>query len=157
TKDLETLTQRRHQDIEAEQATAQREQSAMDVCPTFGARPELPLSRQPTQRPFHDPAGFPEPTAMRGALAGDHRSDASAPQAAAVRLRTVGPVGIQTLGATAGTSSLAAHRRNRVYQRFELFDVMLVGGGERGGQRGPTAVDDHMVLAPLFPPIHGAR
>lgn len=101
---------------------------------------------QPGKRPLHHPTHLPQPGTVGDAASGDQRFDAALPQQAAVLVEVVAPVGVQTPGFTAGTSTQAPDRRNGIQQRKELGNVVPVAAGERDGERGSVPVDDQVVL-----------
>ncbi len=76
----------------------------------------------------------------------NHRFDALGPYEAAVIVEVLAPVRIQAPGLAAGTSPLAANRRDGVQQGQELGDVVPVPAGQHDGERGSVAVDDQVVL-----------
>src|SRR5688572_944623 len=60
--------------------------------------------------------------------------------------RVVGAVADQSLRPAAGAAALAAHGRDRVHQRQQLEDVVVVTGRERERERGASSAADRLVL-----------
>ena len=74
----------------------------------------------------------------------------------ALRFRVIAPVAIQAVRAAARPTRLAAYRRDRLDQPPELRDLIHVGGGRRRDQRHALPIGQDVMLAPLFPSVHGA-
>src|SRR4051812_7446032 len=60
--------------------------------------------------------------------------------------RVVGAVSEQPLRPAAWPAAFAAHGRDRVDERQQLEDVVLVAGGEGERERGASSAGDRMVL-----------
>ena len=92
-----------------------------------------------------------------GVLRRDPWLDPAPPQPPPMRPRIVGSVGVDLLRATTGTARLATHRRlsqstsgSSCLTSGTLAAVTVAAAGR------PLRIDDHMLLAPLLPPIHRA-
>lgn len=118
----------------------------MQIRASFVADAEPLELVQPGEGALDDPAHFSQSGAVCDPASGDHRLDAALPQQTAVLVEVVAPIGIQTTGLVAGTSSQAPNRWDGVQQRQQLGDVMSVSTGERDSKRCAVAVDDQMVF-----------
>jgi hypothetical protein len=127
----------------------------MDVVAAFVADAEAAELVQPADRAFHDPAMLAESAAVCRVAFGEHRLNAAFSKSATMRFRIVGAIALHPIWFAARAAGLAAHRRNRVDERFELRDVVRVGASQRNGQRNAVAVGDHMVLTASFAAIRG--
>lgn len=112
---------------------------------------------QPRQRALDDPPEHAETAAVRAARLGDHDRDALGLQARVTRRRPVGAIPLEHVGAAARAARAAADRRQRGDQRFELGDVVDVGGGELGDQRNTAGIGDEVVRRALFTAIGWVR
>jgi hypothetical protein len=65
-------------------------------------------------------------------------------------------VALHPLRAFARASPFSRQSRYGIDQPKQLGDVISVGGGEHQGQRHPLGLNDDMVLAATFAPVHGA-
>ncbi|GGU43613.1 hypothetical protein GCM10010244_82110 [Streptomyces coeruleorubidus] len=95
---------------------------------------------------LHDVTELAQIFDVGGALAGDHRQDATLAQLAAVGVAVVSLVAEQGVGPTARSAGPAGHGRDPVDQGQGLGDVVDVGGCSDDLERGALAVTDQMVL-----------
>jgi hypothetical protein len=108
----------------------------VDVGAALVADAEAAVLVQPDDRALDHPALGAEPGAVWLLGPADLAADAAGAQLVPVPARVVGAVAEQALRAAAGTAALAAHRRDRVDQRQQLTDVVVVGARQRQRQRG---------------------
>jgi hypothetical protein len=66
-------------------------------------------------------------------------------------------VGADPVGAAAGASDPAAHRRHTLDQRDQLRDVVAVAARDRPGERDPGRVYEQVMLRASSGPINRAR
>lgn len=139
----------------ADDGAAEGEESLVEVVADLPADPQAAEPVQEREGGFDDPAVDAQAGAVLGPAAGDDRADAQAAQVAAVGVVVVAAVGVQRIGAPAGTPALALDRRNSVDQGHELGDVVAVPAGQRGGERDTVRFHDHVVLAARPAPVPG--
>ena len=129
----------------------------MNIAAAVRAETKFALPRQPRKSSLHHPAEFSQPAAVRSVPARDPRADAAPTQSPPVRFRVVCPVRVQDIRSATRPPRLAADRRNRIDQRFQLRHVVGVRRGHGRRQRRPSSVHDHVVFAPFFTAVDGAR
>ena len=112
---------------------------------------------QPGEGALDDPAHAPEPGAVLGLAASDHRLHALLADEPAVLVVVVAAVGDERIRAEARPADDAAHGWHFVEQRDQLGDVVAIAAGERPGERDPAAVDQEVVLGPVSGSINRAR
>lgn len=118
----------------------------MHVGPSLEAHQQAAELVQPGEAALDRPANAPEPRAVGGLAAGDHRADAALARLVAVDVVVVAAVGHQDAGPAAGTPHPACDRRHGVHQRDQLGDVVAVAAGQRDRERDARGVDEEMVL-----------
>jgi hypothetical protein len=69
----------------------------------------------------------------------------------------VAAVGGDPVGSTAGSTDLAAHRRDTFDERDQLGDVVAVAAGDRPGERDPGRVYKKVMLGAVSGSINRAR
>lgn len=136
--------------------TSDRQERFVDVGTAFVAHAEPAVLVQPAVGTLDDPSVDPQAAAVIGAAAGQDRLDAAGTQLAAVRLRVVGAIALDPLGAVAGSADLASHGRHRIDQFDQLRDIVTVGGRNLGRQRRAMGVSEDVVFRAVFPAIRGA-
>jgi hypothetical protein len=134
------------EEFEVDQAAGDLEERFVDVGAAFVADAEPAVLVQPGEGALDDPALFAEPGAVWLIVGGDAGADASGAELLAVAAGAVGAVAENPVGAAAWPASSAAHRRDRVDERKQLEDVVVVGGGERERERSPASAGDRMVF-----------
>lgn len=139
--------------ITADDDAAQREQGVVDVVSSFAADAEATHLMQPTDGSFHDPAMNTQTAAVRGVSSRQNRFDAALAQLPTMWFRVVGPISLNTVRATARSTTLAAHRRNRIDDGHQLRHIVSVGPGQRGREGNAGRVGDHMMFAAGFAAI----
>ena len=128
----------------------------MDSRGSILADAQPPETVQPRQRPLHIPTISPQATPVRRLPPGDPRSDAAPAQQPAMRVRIVAAVAEQRPRPSPRPARLAPHRRDRIDQFHHRHDVGDVRRRHRSCQGHPMGVGDHLVLAPLLPPVYRA-
>ncbi|KOT93592.1 hypothetical protein ADK70_13860 [Streptomyces rimosus subsp. pseudoverticillatus] len=106
---------------------------------------------------FCDPSHPAQSRAVRLPAVGDLGNDVPLPQATAVDLVDIAPVGIQRPRFVPRSSAAAPDGRHSVHQRQHLGDVVAVAAGQRHSQRNATTVGQHMVLGVRPPPVNRTR
>lgn len=119
----------------------------MEVCAYLVADAQKLELVEPRESALYHPTGPAQAGAVRRAASGDLWNDATGPQESAVLAEVIASVGVQTLRLVTGTAATAPVTRDRVQERDELGDVVPIAAGQRDGEWGTVAVDDHMVLA----------
>ena len=112
---------------------------------------------QPGEGALDHPAFAPEPRAVLGLAARDHRLDATRPELAAMALGVIAAVGNESLRTPPRPADTAAHCRDGVDEREQLGDVVAVAASEPPGQWQPGAVGQEMVLGARTAPVDRAR
>ena len=98
----------------------------MDVGAPFVADAQASVLVEPGDRALDDPALLAEAGSVRLFGSRDGCADAAGAQLLAVAAGVVGTVAEQAAWPAAGTAALAAHRRDRVDERQQLEDVVVV-------------------------------
>jgi site-specific recombinase XerC len=106
-------------------------------------------------RNFAEPSDGLEPSTP--SLPCDLGLDAAGTELAAVLVVVVAAVGGDPLGPSAGPANFAAYRRDTLYQRHELGDVVAVAAGDRQGERDPGRVYENVMLRAVSGSINRAR
>jgi hypothetical protein len=101
---------------------------------------------KPSDRSLDDPALFAEPGAVWLPWPGYRNADAAGAEFLTVAAGAVGAVAEEPVGAATRTAALATHRRDRVDERQQLEDVVVVSGGERERERRASSAGDRMVF-----------
>ncbi len=120
----------------------------MDVVTDLPSDAQAPEPVQQGKGALNNPAVNAETRAVLLASAGDERRDSGGADKLAVLVVVVGAIGVEPLWSTAGPSTTAPDRRNRVDQRHQLGDIMPVPAGQGGCQRDAGAVGDDVVFRP---------
>jgi hypothetical protein len=94
---------------------------------------------------LHHPAVHAQAGTIRGAAAGDHRSDSLVPDLAAVLVMVIAPVGVDPVWPLPRPAPASADRRDRREQRHQLGDVVTLPAGQRHRQRDPVRLGDQVV------------
>ena len=102
---------------------------------------------QPRISPLDHPTGNPQTAAVSGTPPGDHRSNAALLQCDTMCIGIVSTVALQRLGFALRTAYLTSYRRNAVYEREELSDVVIIGACKNHIQRNTLRIRDDVVLA----------
>src|SRR5439155_21934255 len=76
----------------------------------------------------------------------DRGADPAGTELLAVAAGVVGPISKQTPRPAAGPAALASHRRDRVDERQQVEDVVVIASGERQRERGASSAGQRMVL-----------
>ena len=118
----------------------------MDVVASFVADSEAAVLVQPGDRALDDPALLTEPGAVWLLRSWDRGADPAGPQLASVAAGVVGAVAEQPPRPATRTSALAAHRWNRIHERQQLEDVVVVAGAERERERRAPSAGNRLVL-----------
>lgn len=119
----------------------------MDLGVALVAYEQPSESMEPGERPLHDPAMAAEARGGLDALACDPRSDASSPQALAVRPRAVALVRVHLVGAATRSPASTSHRLDAIHHREQRHHVRNVRRGQhRRRQRRALAVGDQVVF-----------
>ena len=118
----------------------------MDVVAAVGADEEAAAVVEPGEGAFDDPAVTAEPCAVLGLAAGDHGSDPSLPDKAAVLVLVVAAIG-ERLEPSPWPVDPAADSRHPVEQFDQLADVVAVAAGQGPSERDAAAVYEEVVLA----------
>src|SRR6266571_2496692 len=108
---------------------------------------------QPRYRALHHPTINSQPAAVFGSTTRNPRLDSPSTQFLTMRIGMIGAIAIKLVRSLSGTSDLAADRRNLVNQGQQLFDIMNVCRGGRGGQRNSFPVRAHVMLTSRFAAI----
>ena len=112
---------------------------------------------EPGEGALDDPADTAQAGPVLGLAAGDLGLDAAGAQLAPVLVVVVAAIGAEALGSAAGSTDLAAHRRDPFDERDQLGDVVSVAAGDRPGERDPGRVYEKMMLRPVSGSINRAR
>ena len=118
----------------------------MDVCAAFVADAQAAVLVQPADRALDDPALFAETGAVRLFRPWDGGADPAGTQFLPVAAGVVGAVAEQPLRPAARPAALATHRRDRIHERQQLEDVVLVAAGEGERERCAPSAGQRMVL-----------
>ena len=129
----------------------------MDIVAPFVADGEPPEPMEPGERTFHHPAEDPEPAAMRTAGLGDDRDNALRREAGVTRLRPISAIALDHPGFALGPTASAGDRRQGGDHRFELGDVVHVGGGELGEERHALGVGQKVMFRAFLTAIGWVR
>jgi hypothetical protein len=129
----------------------------VDVGASFVADAQPPILMEPADRAFDDPALLAEARAGWMLRAGDGGADPAGAELLAVSARVVGTVAQQSPWSAARSAALATHRRDRIDQRQQLEDVVLVAGAERERERGAASAGQRMVLGAASGAVDRAR
>ena len=116
--------------FEADQAAGDLEERFVDVGAAFVADAQAAVLVQPGDRALDDPTLFAEPRAVRLLGAADLGADAAGAQFVAVAAGVVGAIAEQPPRPAAGATALAAHRRDRINERQQLEDVVVIAAAE---------------------------
>jgi hypothetical protein len=136
----------RVEELEADQAAADREECFVDVVSAFVADAQASVLVQPGDRALDDPALLAESGAVRCFGGGDPRLDAAAAELAPSFARVVGAVAIEPFRAMPWPAAAAAHRRDRVDERDHLRDVVAVAARQSDRERAAAPAGDQVVL-----------
>jgi hypothetical protein len=118
----------------------------VDVCSAVVADEQSLVVVQPGEGALDDPAGAAEPGAVFCLTAGDLGADAATAELAPVLVMVVAAVGGNPFWPSAWAANLAAHRRDTLYERHELRDVVAVAAGQRPGEWDPGRVYEQVML-----------
>ena len=110
--------------------------------PCVPARAQTSGTVQPRKTSLHAPAVG----AQAGAVTGATEGNVGGADLVAVDVMVVAPVGEQRVRFAAGPANPAADRWDRVEQRKQLRDVVVVASGEDGCKRGAVPVGDPVVF-----------
>ncbi len=141
----------------ADDGTTEGEEGLMDVRAAFVANAQAAELMQPTEGPFHDPAGFAQPAAVRRALARQRIGDAHTPQPAMMRGTATSAVALHNLGPLARAPDLAPHGGNGCHEWLQLATVMHVGCGHKRAQRQALGIGAKMMFAARFAAVGRVR
>lgn len=144
-----------HEGSKTNHDAAERQEGLVNVGASFVADAKAAELMQPTVGPFDHPTVGSQAAAVRSAAFGQQWLDAALTQCAAVRLRVVGAVPLNSLRPSARTSAPAGHGGDRVHQWQQLCDVVTIGSGDTRHQRNTAGVRKHMMFRALFPAIRG--
>ena len=129
----------------------------MDMGMSFVTNLQAPEGVELSNRAFHDPARFAEPTALGRADFGEHRRDAATAQALSVWFGIVTPVALNDFRPAQRASALSPYGGNRLDQRIELCDVVAIRAAQDDGDRDALRIDDEVMLATEHAPVHWIR
>ena len=118
----------------------------MNVGAALVADAQSPVLVQPADRALDDPALLAEARAVWLLGRRDRGADPASAQLLPVSAGVVGAVTEQPPRPAAGPAALAADGRDRVDERQQLKDVVVVAGGERQCERGAPSAGQRMVL-----------
>lgn len=102
---------------------------------------------QPCDSALYHPAGFTQPTTVRGATPGNLGTDALARQQSAQRIGVIGAVGLDQRRLASWCAAHARHGRDRRDQRQQLRDVMAVGARQDQRKGYALGVREEVVFA----------
>jgi hypothetical protein len=129
----------------------------VDVCAAVVADEEPFVVVEPGEGALDDPADAAEAGPVFGLAARDLGFDAAGAEFAAVLVVVVAAVGGNPFWPSARPANLAAHRRDTLYERHELRDVVAVAAGQRPGERDPGRVYEQVMLRAASGSINRAR
>ncbi len=112
---------------------------------------------EPGEGALDDPADTAEAGPVLGLAAGDLGFDAAGAQLAPVLVVVVATIGADPLGSSAGSTDLAADRRDPFDERDQLGDVVAVAAGDRPGERDSGRVYEKVMLGAVSGSINRAR
>lgn len=101
---------------------------------------------EPADGPLDHPAGFSQPTAVRGITPGDLGLDALGVQGPTVLVVIVAAVGLDDAGLGERSPPLATNRWNGFDERQQLGHVVAIGTGQDDRQRNALCFGDQVVL-----------
>ena len=126
----------------------------MDIGTFFKADSQPTELMKPTVRAFDDPSEDAQAASMLGVALGQHGLNPAPSQSFAMRLRVIGPVALNTPGASPA-SAFAADLGNRVHQGEQLRHVVGIGSRQRGRQGDALGIGDDVVFRPSLAAIRG--
>lgn len=119
----------------------------MDVRPALKTDSESTKLMQPRDRSLDHPASHTQTAAMWSTTRSDLSADALVSQGSAVGVGIVGAIGLYHTRFAFGVADFTRDRRNLFDQGHELGDVVVIGGGENGGQRNTLRIREEVVFA----------
>ena len=128
----------------------------MDVGAAFVADAEAAVLVQPGNRALDHPALLAQAGAVRLFRSGDRGADPASAQFPAVAAGVVGAVTIEAGRPAPGAAALAAHGWDRVHERQQLQDVVVVAARERERERGASSAGERMVFRTAPGAVYGA-
>jgi hypothetical protein len=118
----------------------------VDVGAAFVADAEPSVLVQPADRALDDPALLAQPRAVWLPGSWGRGADPACAQLGAVAAGVVGPVAEQPSGPAPRPPTLTAHGWDRVDQRQQFEDVVVVAAAQRERERRAPSAGDRMVL-----------
>ena len=129
----------------------------MNVITEIIAYPEPTELMKPTNRSFHDPTKYSQPTSVGCSAFGQLGIDAPLPQLLPLFLVVIAPVTQDFVRPRARVPWLTADGGHGLHQGHGLVGVGGVRGQDVDDQRNPLAIGQDFVFTAQFAPIHGAR
>ena len=110
---------------------------------------------QPRESSLDHPPICAQPATVRGSPLRQLRTNTPLAKLPTMWLGVVSTVSVHLSGAPARTPRLPAHGWNRINQRQQLRNVVLVRCCQNRRERDPVGVGDEMMLAARLAPVHG--
>ncbi len=127
----------------------------MDLVAAVGADEEAATVVEPCEGAFNHPTLSPQPGAVLGLAARDHRLDAALPDQAPILVVVVAAVGDERPRAVTWPTDSTPNSRDAVEQFDELRDVVAVAAGECPSERSAAAVYKQVVLTSCATAVNG--
>src|SRR4029453_17594754 len=118
----------------------------VDVGASFVADAQTAVLVQPGDRALDHPALGAEARSVLLFGSRDGGADPTGAQLLTVAARVVGAVAEQPVRSAPGQPAVAGHGRDRIHEREQLDDVVVVRGAERERERGAPSAGERMVL-----------
>lgn len=137
--------------------TSYRKKGFMNLRATFIANPPSTELMQPRQSSLNNPAINTQATTVFCSTFSQNWLYTELTQGAAVWLRIITTIALNTVRSFARSAPLACDWWDRIHQRHKLGDIMAICTGKFYHKRDSICVGDNMVFRAQFPSIRGIR